>query len=88
MSISYLVYIIFNLLWWILFIFCFLTWIPSIDWQKQPFKGIRLISDTLFAPFRMIIPPLGGFDLSPILALIFFQFVGNILVSALRQFGL
>jgi len=88
MSISYLVYIIFQALIWILLIFCFLTWIPSIDWQKQPFKIIRLISDTFFAPFRMIIPPIGGLDISPIVAFFFLQFVAKILIGALAQFGL
>lgn len=88
MSISYLVYSIFNVLSWILLVFCLLSWIPSIEWHKQPFKFIKIISDTIFAPFRMIIPPIGGLDIAPIFAFLFLQIVANILIRALVQFGL
>lgn len=63
----------------------FLTWIPSIDWGKQPIRSIREVTDMYLDIFRRFIPPVGGLDFSPIIALIVLQvlqvLVVNIVVS-------
>ena len=51
----------------------FLTWIPSINWQQQPIKSIREVTDMYLDVFRRFIPPVGGLDFSPIIALIVLQ---------------
>jgi len=53
----------------------FLTWIPSINWQQQPIKSIREVTDMYLDIFRRFIPPVGGLDFSPIIALIVLQVV-------------
>lgn len=58
----------------------FLTWIPSIDWQQQPIKAIREVTDMYLDIFRRIIPPAGGIDFSPIIALIALQIIQIIIV--------
>ena len=45
-----------------------LTWIPTIDWDAQPMKALRTITDVYLDLFRRIIPPFGGLDFSPIIA--------------------
>lgn len=45
-----------------------LTWFPQIEWYNQPFAALSQITDPYLNLFRNIIPPLGGIDLSPILA--------------------
>jgi len=53
----------------ILIIRIFLTWIPNIDWNSQPFEALRSITDPFLNIFRGIIPPIGGMlDISPIIA--------------------
>lgn len=67
----------------------FLTWIPSIDWNQQPFAWLRSISDPYLNIFRRIIPPIGGvLDISPILALIILQIVQGFIVGLLNGMGL
>lgn len=46
-----------------------LTWFPNIDWYQQPWATIAQLTDPYLELFRRFIPPLGGFDLSPIVAL-------------------
>ena len=64
----------------ILILRIFLTWIPSIDWYKQPVKFICDISDPYLDIFKSFIPPFGGLDFSPIIALLALQII-QILVT-------
>ena len=56
---------LFQLLQLILLVRILLTWFPNINWYNQPFKFLRDVSDPILEPFRKIIPPIGGLDLSP-----------------------
>jgi YggT family protein len=60
-----------------------LSWFPNINWYNQPFNAIAQLTDPYLNLFRSLIPPLGGMDLSPMLALIALQVGGQILVNAL-----
>ncbi len=66
----------------LLFIRVLLTWIPSIDWTSQPFAALSQLTDPYLNLFRSIIPPIGGFDLSPILAFLALQLVSRLISSA------
>jgi len=61
----------------------FLTWIPSIDWHQQPIKSIREVTDMYLDVFRKFIPPFGGLDFSPIIALIVLQIIQMLVVNLL-----
>ncbi len=74
---------VFNLYFFILILRIFLTWIPSIRWEDQPWRTIREISDIYLNLFRRIIPPINGLDFSPIVALILLQVVQQLIVFAL-----
>lgn len=63
----------------------FLTWIPSIDWQQQPIKAVREITDLYLDIFRRFIPPVGGLDFSPIIALIVLQIIQVIAVNIISS---
>lgn len=65
----------------ILIVRILLTWFPNIDWWKQPFKFLHDFSEPILAPFRKAIPPIGGFDLSPIFAFIFLEFLIGIIAG-------
>ena len=48
-----------------------LSWFPNLDWGGNPaLSAISSIADPYLNTFRGIIPPLGGLDLSAILAFI------------------
>jgi YggT family protein len=59
----------------LLFIRVLLTWFPNIDWFNQPFAALAQITDPYLNIFRSIIPPLGGMDLSPMLAFLALSFL-------------
>lgn len=63
----------------------FLTWIPTIDWDAQPIKAIRVSTDWYLGIFKRIIPPFSGLDFSPIIAIIALQIIQVILTSFLAS---
>lgn len=88
MSISVLVNSIFEFYFWFILVRIFLTWIPSIDWYSQPFRTVAIAADIVLNPFRRIIPPMGGLDFSPIVALLFLQFLQFCVVRMFLILGL
>ncbi|KAI9131900.1 YggT family protein [Acaryochloris sp. CCMEE 5410] len=52
-----------------------LSWFPNIDWSSAPFSVLSQLTDPYLNIFRSIIPPLGGIDFSPILAIFLLQFL-------------
>ena len=67
----------------------FLTWIPNIDWEQQPFNWLRSACDPFLNIFRGIIPPIGGMlDISPVIAIILLQVLQGFIVSTLVNMGL
>lgn len=76
---------LFNLFYILIILRIFMSWIPSIDWEQQPTKFVREITDSYLNVFRNIIPPLGGLDLSPIVAIIVLQILQGLIVGALNN---
>jgi YggT family protein len=58
--------------------------IPYSRWSRAILDFLRDVSEPLLRPFRAILPNIGPFDLSPILALIALQIVGAIVVNIIR----
>ncbi len=52
-----------------------LSWFPNVDWLNPPFSVLSQLTDPYLNIFRSIIPPLGGIDLSPILAFLLLSFL-------------
>lgn len=63
----------------ILIIRILLSWFPNINWFDPPFSIVSQLTDPYLNLFRSIIPPLGGLDFSPMLAILLLQFVGSLL---------
>ena len=66
MSIYIAVSKLFELIQFIIFLRILLSWFPNINWWQQPFKLLNDITEPMLAPFRRLIPPLSGIDLSPL----------------------
>lgn len=64
----------------------FLTWIPSIDWYQQPFRALREVTDIYLDIFRRFIPPVGGLDFSPIIAIIVLQILQGLITGLIASF--
>jgi YggT family protein len=54
-----------------------LSWFPleSGGVVAQVYGVLRRITDPLLEPLRRVVPPMGGFDLSPLIALVGLQLI-------------
>ena len=88
-SISRLVSLLFYFYYILIIIRIFLTWIPNIDWDQQPFQWVRSITDPFLNILRGIIPPIGGMlDISPIVAILLLQILQGVVCGFLSGLGL
>src|SRR5699024_9185439 len=64
-----------------------LSWAPMAGIRMDPYNPIidflYRTTDIFLEPFRRVIPPIANMDLSPIIAMIVIQMVGEIVVRAL-----
>lgn len=74
---------IFNLYFFLIILRIFLSWIPSIRWENNPWKTIRAVTDIYLDLFRRIIPPFNGLDFSPIIAMLVLQIIQYIVIYIL-----
>lgn len=86
--ISFIAAKLFYFYYLLLIIRIFLTWLPNIDWQQQPFYGLRSITDPFLNIFRNVIPPIGMLDVSPILAIILLMVLQGVVCGFLQGLGL
>jgi len=59
-----------------------LSWFPNLDWSNPLLSTVSSITDPYLNAFRGLIPPLGGLDLSAILAFLALQLAQNLLMGA------
>ncbi|HTN60858.1 MAG TPA: YggT family protein [Devosia sp.] len=86
-----------TLVWWVFLIMIIMSWLISfnvINTRNQFVAGlwqvVNAITDPILRPIRRILPPMNGFDLSPIVVfvIIFFlqSFIANDLPRLLRLY--
>jgi YggT family protein len=68
----------------LIFIRILLSWFPNVNWSDPPFSILSQLTDPYLNIFRSFIPPLGGMDFSPIIAIFALQLIVALL-SGLSQ---
>jgi len=58
-----------------------LSWFPNINWFDPPFSILSQLTDPYLNLFRSLIPPIGGIDISPILAIFLLQFIQQLVIG-------
>jgi YggT family protein len=61
-----------------------LSWFPNLNWYDPPFSILSQLTDPYLNIFRSFIPPLGGIDFSPMLAIILLNVATSLLGSIQR----
>lgn len=72
---------IFNLFYFLIILRIFLSWVPNVDWNKNPWFTIRQVTDGYLNIFKKIIPPYRGLDFSPIVAIIALEILRAVVIG-------
>ena len=79
---------ILNIVWWIFLIMIIMSWLINfnvINTQNRfvaaVWRVVNQITEPILRPIRRIVPPVGGFDLSPIIVFIVIFFLQNWIAS-------
>ncbi|MCA9803300.1 MAG: YggT family protein [Cyanobacteria bacterium HKST-UBA02] len=67
----------------LLVVWCLLTWFPAVKWQDQPFRTLDMIIRPVIEPFRRVLPPIAGFDFSPVIAILCINYLVGFLIKVL-----
>jgi YggT family protein len=76
-SVTAFIAVVLNLLALAIFIRILLTWLPIAPWHPAV-RMLDRITEPVLAPFRRLIPPMGGFDLSPAVAIVVLTILARI----------
>ncbi len=75
--------LLFRILWFAIFARIILSWVDP-GGQMRISQILHEITEPILGPIRRIMPNMGMFDLSPMVAIILLEVLRNLLVGALR----
>lgn len=64
-----------------------LSFFPNMDRGHPLVRALDQVVEPVLRPFQRILPPMGGLDFSPILAILTIQIVGRLVAGLLIQMG-
>jgi len=87
-TVAYFVWLIFQILTFAIFFRVILSWFMITPASTSGFlvtiyQILFQITEPVLGPLRRIIPTIGMFDISPIIAIILLQIIGEVLLRAL-----
>ena len=86
--ISFIISIIFRIIYFIIIITCLLSLIPIFNPNKEPIASLLKAYYKIMSPFRGKIPPIAGFDFSPMIVIILLMVLEAIIHRVLGLLGL
>lgn len=85
LSIENVVYVIFQVMMWLIAIRCILSFIRHDPYQPI-IRFIYEVTEPVMAPFRRLMPTAGGIDFSPIVVFFVLYLLQSLIISVIRMF--
>jgi YggT family protein len=79
-TLSTFIYILTQVLFFAILIRALMSWIMPNDGSGIS-RVLQDVTEPVLAPIRRVLPPVGGIDFSPLLAMVLLQVVGQILAN-------
>ena len=86
-AIAQIIGVILTILTWIIIIRALISWVNP-DPYNSIVQFLYRVTEPILVPIRRILPAMGGFDLSPIVALVGIMFIRSFVVQTLIEFGM
>ncbi len=80
-----LLHLVFRLLYLLLILRVVLSWVPGVNYYHPVVHFVYRITSPILDPIRRALPPIGGLDLSPLVAILLLGLLQQITVQLLIQ---
>lgn len=87
MALMQTVNLVFTVYFLMILIRCLLSWFPNLDIYKQPVAFLYASTEWYLNIFRKIIPPFGGIDFSPTVAVLALYVINRALLYIISFMG-
>ena len=84
---------ILNIYWWIIIVAVIVSWLVSFGvlntynpMARSVLSALHALTEPVFRPIRRVIPPFGGLDFSPLIALLGVTFLQYVIQYAAFRF--
>jgi YggT family protein len=67
----------------IILVWCILSFFPRVDPRHPIVRALEQLTSPVLTPLRRMLPPVGGMDFSPLLALFLLEVVKGLVVQLL-----
>ncbi|MDH7498422.1 MAG: YggT family protein [Syntrophomonadaceae bacterium] len=84
-TVPYVVNVAFEVLTWLVIARVILSWVRH-DPRQTLIKFIYDVTEPIMAPFRRLVPSVGGIDFSPLLVILVIEMVRKLVVETLVTF--
>ncbi|MGH2399482.1 MAG: YggT family protein [bacterium] len=85
MALITLVDLLFQAFYILLLIRVILSWVPGIDHRHPAVQFVHRVTSPVLNPIRRAVPPVGGLDISPLVAILLVIVVQRLVVGLLSQ---
>ncbi len=62
-----------------------LSWVPGVDPSHPAVRAIHRFTSPILDPIRRAVPPVGGLDLSPLIAFLLLSAIQRVVVDVMVQ---
>ena len=73
----------FQLLYLFLLVRVILTWVPGVDQRHPAVQFVHRVTSPMLNPIRRLVPPVGGLDLSPLIAFVLLSAIQRVVVDVM-----
>jgi YggT family protein len=80
-----LVNLIFQILNLLILVRIILSWVPGLGHGHPAVRLVHQITSPILDPIRRVMPPVGGLDLSPIVAILVLSLARSVLLNVLQH---
>lgn len=75
-----------DIVFWAVLLIALISWVPSLAASGLA-SFISIVAEPLLRPIQKLIPPIAGFDISPLLAILVIQLFKLLCIAPLEQFA-
>lgn len=85
MALITVVQLLFQAFYILLLIRVILSWVPGIDPRHPVVQFVHRVTSPVLTPIRRAVPPVGGLDISPLVAILLLIVAQRLVVGLLSQ---